>query len=147
MNEQLNKIKGIHPGLFLENLLQLKDLKKVAFARTVGEHPQTFIAILKGKRKMNTKLALKVEKHLGLEEGFLMILQVYYDIAKEKGETKNHNFTPEQLKSILFPEEEKSQSKQNSAREKQDVQKQQNEHTRFYPGTEKTENRKDYTLL
>jgi len=147
MNEQLNKIKGIHPGLFLENLLQLKDLKKVAFARTVGEHPQTFIAILKGKRKMNTKLALKIEKHLGLEEGFLMILQVYYDIDKEKGETKNYNLTPELLKSILFSKKEKNQNKQNSAREKQDVQKQQNEHTRFYSGDEKAESRKDYTML
>ena len=51
---------------------------------SVGEYPQTFGDITKGKRKMNVGLALKVEKELGLEEGFLMILQAYYDIAKEK---------------------------------------------------------------
>ena len=33
---------------------------------------------------MNTALALKLEKVLGLEEGILMILQVYYDIKQEK---------------------------------------------------------------
>ncbi len=33
---------------------------------------------------MNTHLALRIEEALGMEEGFLMTLQVYYDIKKER---------------------------------------------------------------
>ena len=42
---------------------------------------------------MNTKLALKIEKLLNLDEGLLMILQVYYDILllKKKQETSRPN--------------------------------------------------------
>ncbi len=33
---------------------------------------------------MNTPLSLRIEKELGIEEGFFMTLQVFYDIKKEK---------------------------------------------------------------
>lgn len=33
---------------------------------------------------MNTLLSLRIEAALGLEEGFLMTLQLYHDIKKEK---------------------------------------------------------------
>jgi len=33
---------------------------------------------------MNTPLALRIEQSLGFEEGFLMTLQVFYDIKQEK---------------------------------------------------------------
>lgn len=42
---------------------------------------------------MNTNLALKIEKALGLEDGFLMVLQVYHDIAKQK--KKQHTNMPD----------------------------------------------------
>lgn len=84
MASTLEILKGIHPGFFLEHELQRRNLKKGAFALSLQEYPQTLVAITKGKRKMNTGLALKIEKKLGLEEGFLMVLQVYYDIAQEK---------------------------------------------------------------
>ena len=84
MNEEIEILKGIHPGLFLEYELKKRGLKKGAFAQAVHEHPQTIVAIIKQKRKMNTRLAMKIEKLLGLDEGFLMILQVYYDITREK---------------------------------------------------------------
>ena len=40
--------------------------------------------IIRGRRSMNTPLSLHIEQALGLEEGLLMTLQVYYDIAEEK---------------------------------------------------------------
>ncbi len=33
---------------------------------------------------MNTPLAMKIEDRLGIEEGFFMTLQIFYDIAEEK---------------------------------------------------------------
>ena len=84
MTEKLNILKGIHPGLILERELKKRDLAKGAFALSISEYPQTLSAIIKGKRDMNTALALRIEEALGIEEGYFMTLQVYYDIKQEK---------------------------------------------------------------
>lgn len=84
MFEKLSILKGLHPGFFLEHELKKKKLSKRQFAISLAEHPQTIGAITKGSRDMNTALSLRIEKALNLEEGFLMILQSFYDIKKEK---------------------------------------------------------------
>lgn len=84
MGTELDILKGIHPGTVLERKLKERKLRKGPFAISIGEYPQTLTAITKGKRNMNTALALKIEHQLGLEEGYFMILQVYYDIKGEK---------------------------------------------------------------
>ena len=84
MNRRIEILKGIHPGLFLRRELNNRKLKSGQFAASIGEHPQTLSAIIRGRRSMNTPLALRIEKALGFDEGFLMILQVYYDIEEEK---------------------------------------------------------------
>ena len=84
MNKILPIIKGIHPGIWLERELKKRKLSKGRFAISIGEYPQTLGTITKGKRNMNTALALKIEKALNWEEGFLMILQIYYDIKMQK---------------------------------------------------------------
>lgn len=55
-----------------------------------------------GRRDMNTPLALKLEQALGLEEGYFMILQAYYDIKKEK--EKQSQETPDltRIRAALF---------------------------------------------
>lgn len=84
MKSNLQLLKGIHPGFVLEQELEKRHLRKGVFALSLQEYPQTLTAITKGKRGMNTSLALKIEEALGLEEGYFMILQVYYDIEQEK---------------------------------------------------------------
>ena len=84
MDKAIDTLKGIHPGAVVERELQKKHLSKRQFALSLNEHPQTIGAITKGRRDMNTPIALKMEAALGLDEGFLMILQVYHDIKKEK---------------------------------------------------------------
>lgn len=108
MKTILDTIKGIHPGFVLERELEKRDLAKGQFAISMGEFPQTLTAITKGKRRMNTPLAMKIEKLLGIEEGYFMVLQVYYDIEQEKKkeyqqENKSHakpDFT--KLRKVLF---------------------------------------------
>ena len=80
----LEKYKGIHPGIILERLLAKKEISQRPFALSIGEHLQTINAITKGRRRLNTALALKIEAALGLEEGSLAFLQTYYEIAQEK---------------------------------------------------------------
>lgn len=78
------KYKGIHPGLVLERELKKRGIKLRPFALLVNEYPQTFNAITKGKRRINTALALKIERELGLDEGDIVVLQAYHDIEKLK---------------------------------------------------------------
>lgn len=84
MKMTLEILKGIHSGYVLERELEKRHLAKGQFALSLGEFPQTLTAITKGKHWMNTPLALKIEKVLGIEEGYFMILEVYYDIVQEK---------------------------------------------------------------
>lgn len=77
-------LKGIHPGIVLEQELKKRKLQKGPFALSIQEYPQTVTAITKGRRSMNTQLAMRIEKAFGWEEGFLMTLQVFYDIGQEK---------------------------------------------------------------
>lgn len=51
---------------------------------------------------MNIALALKIEKALGLEEGYFMILQVYYDIKQEKQKQNTEHPDLTKLRPVLF---------------------------------------------
>ena len=95
MFKEISIIKGIHPGLILERKLHEKKLKKSRFALTIKEYPQTLTAITKGKRGMNPALALKIEEALGLEDGYLMVLQAFYDMKQEKLRQHSTNGSPD----------------------------------------------------
>ncbi|MDQ7947391.1 MAG: plasmid maintenance system antidote protein [Pedobacter sp.] len=103
MFEKLSILKGLHPGFFLAHELKKQKLSKRQFALSLSEHPQTIGTITKGKRDMNTALSLKAENALGLEEGFLMMLQTFYDIKLEKDKNKD-NRTPnlKLIRPVLF---------------------------------------------
>lgn len=103
MINDISILKGLHPGFVLEKMLKERKLTKQAFAQTIGEHAQTLGAITKGKRNMNTALALKIEEALGLEEGYFMILQIYHEI-KEERRKQYANIHPDlsKLRKILF---------------------------------------------
>lgn len=99
MSEEFESYKGIHPGKVIERLLKKRDLNQRQFALSLPEHPQTFNAILKGKRSLNTPLSLKIERALNLDEGALMTLQIFYDIKLER--LRNQGQLPN-LRKILF---------------------------------------------
>ena len=102
MKSNLQLLKGIHPGFVLERELEKRHMRKGVFALSLQEYPQTITAITKGKRGMNTSLALKIEEALGLEEGYFMILQVYYDIEQEKKKLNKSRTDLPQLRPVLF---------------------------------------------
>lgn len=54
-------------------------MKKGQLAIQCREYPQTLTDITKGRRNMNAALSLKLEKALGLEEGYFMTLQILHD--------------------------------------------------------------------
>ena len=103
MDFSISLVKGIHPGLILERELKKRKLAKGKFALSISEFPQTLVAVMKGKRRMNPGLSLKIEKALDWEEGLLMVLQVYYDIEQEKKKlTKNDRPDLLKIRPIIF---------------------------------------------
>lgn len=102
MNSNLNILKGLHPGLVIERELKKRKLRKNSFALKLQEYPQTLTAITKGRRGITTSLALKIEKTLGFDEGFLMMLQVYFDIEVEKKKQIQNKPNLKLIRSVLF---------------------------------------------
>jgi antitoxin HigA-1 len=84
METNLALLKGLHPGIVLDHELKKRNLAKGRFALSINEFPQTLGSITKGKRNMNTHLALRIEQALGMEEGYFMTLQIFYEIKEEK---------------------------------------------------------------
>lgn len=84
MIPNIDIIKGVHPGVILGRELEKRSLARGRFALSIEEFPQTLGAIINGKRRINPNISLKIEKALNIEEGYFMILQVYYDIKIEK---------------------------------------------------------------
>src|SRR5690606_41104135 len=102
MTARFKKYKGIHPGAILERELKKRNISQRSFALSLNEHPQTFNAIIKGKRNLNTALALKIERELNLEEGTMVLLQAYFDIQKIKDEEFQETPNLDILRKVLF---------------------------------------------
>ena len=102
MLNDIEILKGIHPGIVLERKIHEKGLKKGQLALECREYPQTLTAITKGSRDMNTALSMKLEKALGLEEGYFMILQIFHDIKKQKQKQSQKDRNHPKLRKVLF---------------------------------------------
>jgi plasmid maintenance system antidote protein VapI len=102
MNPTFNLLKGIHPGLYLETELKKRKISKKEFAESVHEHLQTIVSITKAKRKFTPALSLKTEDFLHLEEGFILTLQVFYEIKKTKEQLDTTKPDLTKIRPILF---------------------------------------------
>jgi addiction module HigA family antidote len=96
-------IKGLHPGKLIERDLKKKGVIQRVLAKDTGIRYQTINAIITGRRNITTEQALKIETALGYEEGFLSILQSYYEIKqyKEKEPANLYTRSPH-IRKILF---------------------------------------------
>ncbi|SDZ78197.1 addiction module antidote protein, HigA family [Arachidicoccus rhizosphaerae] len=84
MLSELEIVKGIHPGLILQRELLIRNIAQGQLARSIQVAPKIIDAIIDGKMDMNIDLSMRIEEALGLEEGYLMTLQVFFDIKKKK---------------------------------------------------------------
>ncbi len=84
MNRNIEPYKGIHPGRIIDRELKKRGTSQRSFAAMIGEHSQNLNAVITGRRRLTTELALRLEEALGMEEGTLLTLQAYYDIAEYK---------------------------------------------------------------
>ena len=91
MRSEIDMYKGIRPGKIVGLELQERNLSPRAFAAAIDEHKQTLNAVITGRRKLTVEMALKIEKALGYDEGFLLTLQAYYEIAEYKNRKANES--------------------------------------------------------
>ena len=70
MKYDINILKGIHPGIIIERDLRRLNLSQKDLARKIGEYPSRITEIIKGRRKLNVPLSLKLEQEMGYETGF-----------------------------------------------------------------------------
>lgn len=86
---RIDILKGIHPGKIIGRDLKKRNLSQRSFAASIGEHSQTLNAVITGRRNLTVEMALKIEQAFGYEEGFLLLLQTYYEIAEYKNGQKS----------------------------------------------------------
>ena len=103
MDSRMDIIKGIHPGKFIERELKKKNFTQRALAEETGIPFQTINAVIAGRRRLTTEQALKIDRSLKLEEGFLAILQTHYDIKQyREKELAGHYSGHPDIRRILF---------------------------------------------
>ncbi len=71
MDSRIDIIKGIYPGKFIERELNKKSLTQRALAEDTGIPYQTINTIITGRRSLTTEQAIKIDKALEYEEGFI----------------------------------------------------------------------------
>ncbi|RYE24236.1 MAG: addiction module antidote protein, HigA family [Sphingobacteriaceae bacterium] len=70
-----------HPGELLQEEIEERKLKKSEFAGQVGLLPGHLSELFKGKRNINARLAVKLEKALDVSAEYWLGLQSAYDLA------------------------------------------------------------------
>lgn len=94
--------RGISPGKIITRELKKRNISQRDFSVKIDMHFQTLNNVIKGHRKLTLPQAVKIEQALNLDEGLLMVLQLYIDIDKlKKNKAKPHGDTPT-LRKILF---------------------------------------------
>ncbi len=76
----------LHPGEVLADELEARKILKKDFAALLDLQPSHLSDLLKGKRHVSARLALKLEQHLKINASFWLRLQMAYDLFMAKKE-------------------------------------------------------------
>ncbi len=82
MLPELDKVKGLHPGIILNREIEERKIKKKELANSIDEYPQTISAILNQKRGINPKLSIKLARFFNTYPDYFMYLQASHDILE-----------------------------------------------------------------
>ena len=76
----------LHPGEVLADELSAREIKQKDFATKIKLQPPHLNDLLKGKRHISARIALKLETHLGIDADYWLRLQMAYDLAVARKE-------------------------------------------------------------
>lgn len=74
----------LFPGEVLREELDARKITQSAFAMKIGAYSSHFNDVLKGKKRLNASLALKLEQELGISADFWVGLQADYELSIER---------------------------------------------------------------
>jgi addiction module HigA family antidote len=74
------RIKPIHPGVYLKELLDELKISQYRLARDLGVPAMRINLIVNGKRPITAELALRLGRYLGQNPRYWMNLQSRYDM-------------------------------------------------------------------
>lgn len=75
-----NGLAPIHPGEFLQEILEELALSQAQFARVIGVSPMRISHVVKGARPITAELALLFGRALGQSPQYWLNLQAAYDL-------------------------------------------------------------------
>ena len=75
-----------HPGLQLKEKLRSADITAKFLAAKIGVANSQFVDILNGKRRLTPRIALALEKELGVKALDLVRQQAEFELAEERRE-------------------------------------------------------------
>lgn len=75
---------ALHPGEVLADEITAREIKQKDFAKRIKLLAPHFNDLLKGKRHISARIALKLEKELGIEADYWLRLQISYDLIVAK---------------------------------------------------------------
>lgn len=80
MKYKIDILKGLRPGVLLVRDIREHGMTKTELSKRTGIRYTRICEIISGKRKITLEQSLLLERELYYDEGFLMILQLYYEI-------------------------------------------------------------------
>jgi addiction module HigA family antidote len=74
------EIEAFHPGEFLKEEIEERDLLKKDLAKALGILPHHLSEIFAGRRNISAALAVRLEKFLGISAHYWLGMQTEYDL-------------------------------------------------------------------
>lgn len=84
-----NRMKAIHPGVFLAEILDETGISQAEFARRIGVSRMRISHVVNGQRPVTAELAYLIGKAFGQTPQYWMNLQVSYDLKTAEPGLKN----------------------------------------------------------
>ncbi len=81
---ELKTLTAFHPGEFLQEEVEERKLKKSELAKQLGLLPGHLSELFKGKRNINARLAVRLEKVLDISAEYWLGLQLAYDLSQAR---------------------------------------------------------------
>ena len=83
----LTPFEPTHPGSLIRDELEERKMSQAKLAQQIGVSPSLLNEVIRGKRAVNTELALLLEAALGIAAHILLDLQADYNMQVAKSET------------------------------------------------------------
>ena len=84
LSEPITQLKPV--GEFLNELLEIYKVKKTKFAKLIDYENTNLHAVLKGRRRLNNKLATKIGSIFSIDPQLWMYIDAKNELAKYQGE-------------------------------------------------------------